>query len=87
MIASINEQVAVYFVFSLDGAKRIPLFIKWKHKYLKVKSVGFHHYFKEGKKLFHVYELVTDTNVFMRLKLDTQSLIWTLEKVSDGQAE
>lgn len=50
-------------------------------------ELGFHHFFNEGRRLIHVFEVVADGHLQMRLRYDTESLGWTLTEVSDGNPD
>lgn len=87
MIETINEPISVATIYSADKRRTMPWILSWRHKRMRVTEVGFHHYYKEGKKLIHIFDVVADNSLHMRLLCDTSSLDWTLEAVSDGQAE
>lgn len=76
MAEYINEKVKV-------GMSDFPKWVSWKNKVYKVEKVGLHHTFREGRVLYHIFSVVTET-LFMRLKLDTETLNWKLEEISDG---
>jgi hypothetical protein len=76
MIQKIAETVTV-------GMSDSPKWVKWKNNIYKIEEVGLHHTVREGKVLFHIFSVTTKT-LFLRLKLDTESLIWKLEEISDG---
>jgi hypothetical protein len=42
-----------------------------------------HHTFKSGRILFHVFS-VASKSLFFRLVLNTDTLFWRLEEISDG---
>lgn len=87
MIQEINEQVSVAMVFSVRKKRRSPWVVEWKHKRYLITELGLPYFFKEGDILYHVFEVLTKDGLQMKLKLNTLNLIWTLEEVSDGQAE
>ncbi len=74
-----------------------PKYVIWKGRSHNITQIGLHHYFRQGKTLYHVFSVVTSTlfttkaeahthvsgECFMRLKLDTDSLIWKLEEISE----
>ncbi len=74
MTQIIDERVVV-------GMKEVPVWVKWKNRIYKVKNIGLHHNFREGKTLYHVFSVATDS-LFMKLKFNTDNLIWTLEEIS-----
>lgn len=85
MQEKINEKVGVVTIY--DNIKRIttPYAIKWQGKTHKISKIGYHHTQREGRTLMHIFSVSNDSLAF-RLKLDTDTLNWTLEAVSDGNA-
>lgn len=73
----IDEKVTVGMVDST------PKYVQWRGRCHTVTQIGLHHYFRKGSTLYHVFSVLSGT-IFMRLKLDTDSLIWKLEEISDG---
>ena len=50
-----------------------------------ITKLGFHHTVRVGRVLHHIFSVATES-MFFRLNLDTETLSWTLEEVSDGLA-
>lgn len=73
---NVNEKVCV-------GFNDYPRWVKWNNKVYKVEKLGFHHTYREGKVLYHIFSVATKT-LFMRLTLDTETLIWKLTDMEDG---
>lgn len=71
-----NEKIGVVF-------ENEPKVFVWQNKKYWVKQIGLHHTYRQGRKLVHVYSL-TANNLFFRLELDSESLIWKLVEVADG---
>jgi hypothetical protein len=76
MIQKLSEPVRV--VFDL-----VPLSLTWAHQDYSIIQVGLHHTYLKGQALQHIYSVVAG-DLFFRLRLDTTTLHWTLEEVSDG---
>ena len=76
MTESINEKVKV-------GMSDSPKWVEWKGRVHKIEKVGLHYTFREGRVLYHIFSVSTKT-LAMKLKLDTETLGWKLEEVSDG---
>lgn len=76
MIQRLSEKIDV-------GMSKEPKWIKWKNKIYKIEKIGLHHSFRQGRTLYHAYSVATST-LFFRIILDTDSLIWKLEEISDG---
>ena len=83
----IGEQVEVAMIYAKDRRRTWPCLIRWRHKRWRTSAVGFKHYLKKGRILIHIYELEAEGNLWMRLEHNTLYNTWTLEAVSDGQAE
>lgn len=76
MLLKLSEMVDV-------GMSKEPKWVKWKNKIYKIEKVGLHHTFREGRTLYHAFSVVTKT-LFFRIVLDTDTLNWKLEEISDG---
>lgn len=87
MIETIGDQVEVVMIYSKNKNQTWPCFVKWRNKKWRMSEFGFKHYLKKGKVLVHVYELVAEGGMWMRLEHDTLLNTWRLEAVSDGQTE
>jgi len=85
MIEKINEPITVLSIYERLGARVMPAKIKWNGRVYKITKLGFHHKVKIGQTLNHIFS-VTDGKMFFRLRLDTDTLHWFLEEVSDGLA-
>lgn len=85
MLEKINEPISVVSLYNRNGAVVLPAKVKWNGKVYRITKVGFHHKMKIGQTLQHIFS-VTDGAMFFRLRLDTDTLHWFLEEVSDGLA-
>lgn len=85
MREKINEEVGVVMFYSAKLRKALPHTVSWKNQEYTVKELGYHHSYDEGKILHHIFELtVKETDLWMRLNLNTKNLHWTLEATHDG---
>ncbi|HEX8923388.1 MAG TPA: hypothetical protein VF828_01495 [Patescibacteria group bacterium] len=84
MIQKLSTPVSV--VLNFDHRRRLaaPELVVWEGRDYPVVKVGFHHSFRQGRTLYHVFSVVSQS-VFFRLVLNTDNLFWTLEEVSDGE--
>ena len=73
----INEKVTVGMV------NDIPKYVIWSGRSHNITQIGFHHVYRQGKTLYHIFSVVAGT-LFMRLRFDTDALYWTLEESQDG---
>ncbi len=88
MREKINEVVSVVMYFSARKRVALPHIVSWQNRDYKVEKIGYHHTVRDGRSLHHIYELtVKETDLWMRLNLNTDNLHWTLEVVSDGNAD
>lgn len=84
MIQIISESVSVTLLSSVGANHHVrPLSIQWSGRDYLVSQVGLHHSYKEGNVRHHVFSVVSN-DLFFRLNLNTDTLHWTLEEVSDG---
>lgn len=85
MNQKISAPVSVNASYDHATGKVAPRWVLWNGRPHKVREVGLHHTFREGRTLFHVFSVVSDT-LFFRLVLDTETLSWKLTEISDGLA-
>lgn len=76
MAQRIDEKVEVVL------ASQIPKSVIWRARTYKIDKIGLHHTYRKGRTLYHVFSVISST-LFLRLRLDTDSLSWQLEEVSD----
>lgn len=73
----IDEKVTVGMV------NNTPKYVIWHGRSHTVIKIGFHHVYRKGKTLYHIFSVIADT-IFMRLKFDTEVLNWTLEEIEEN---
>jgi len=83
MIQKISAPVSVEMVYDHRKHSCLPRKILWDGRVFPIIKLGLHHTFREGRELFHIFS-VTAAQLSFRLKLDTTTLFWTLEEISDG---
>lgn len=83
MATQINEAVSVKLVYNHVRQVVKPEAIYWRGRVYKVDKVGLHHIFRKGRTLTHVFSVVANETAF-RLSLDTETLHWKIEEVSDN---
>jgi len=76
--------VSVSLSFDVSTGKVIPTKLMYRGSTYLVEKLGFHHYFREGRTLYHVFS-VTSGKVFFKLVLNTDNLNWILEEVYDAE--
>ena len=85
MNEKINEKISVVTVFDREKRIVLPKKIKWQGRVYTIDKIGYHPKVKQGKKLLHIFS-VSNNSLAFRLELDTETLFWTLQEVSDGLA-
>jgi hypothetical protein len=85
MIERVDEKVAVITSFNPGSGIVIPRRMEWRGKTYVMSKLGYHHSTRDGRHMFHIFA-VSDGTTDFRLKLDTETLHWMLEEVSDGLA-
>jgi len=83
MLEKISVQVSVSMLFDSKTGKIAPKIVIWNGRVYKIAKVGLHHTYMAGRTLFHVFSVVSG-GLFFRLVLNTETLHWRLEEVSDG---
>ena len=79
----VNEPVSVILVCNAETNTVRPYKFKWRGTDYKITYVARHVQEHQGEKLFHVFS-VTDGHAVFRLKLDAQTLLWTLAAMDTG---
>ncbi len=88
MRQKINEEVSVVMYYSARKKVALPHLISWQNSEYEVGSVGYHHRINEGRTAHHIFEVVDKTkSLWMRLNFNTDNLHWSLEAISDGNAD
>jgi len=83
MIQKISAPVSVELVYDHRKHTVFPRKILWDGRIFPALKIGLHHTYREGRELVHIFSVASD-NLSFRLKLDTTTLFWTLEEISDG---
>jgi hypothetical protein len=86
MTQKVDTPVSVGVSFDHIKRKIIPRWIYWDSRLHAVSKIGLHHTYRAGRTLFHVFSVASKT-LFFRLVLDTDTLNWNLEEISDGLPE
>ena len=83
MIEKVFTTVSVALIFDSKTGGVFPKWVVWGGRAYPIVKVGLHHTYYKGKILYHVFSVVSKT-LFFRLVLDTESLHWKVEEISDG---
>lgn len=85
MLEKISAPVSVGLAFNHTTRRVCPKWVIWEGRTYSIEKVGLHHTFRAGRTLFHVFSVAAKT-LFFRLVLNTDTLHWRLEEISDGTA-
>lgn len=83
MFEIINERISVLTKYDREDGQVIPIKIKWQTRIYTIVSVSYYHKVREGRNIQHIFH-VTDGNMDFKLKLDSETLHWTLLEITDG---
>lgn len=83
MIEKIHAPVSVKMFYDHKKHLVLPVEVGWNGRVYAIRKIGLHHAFRKGRNLYHVFSAAADT-LFFRLVLDTETLFWKLEEISDG---
>jgi hypothetical protein len=83
MIQKIKAPVTVITVYNHKTHQVVPEILKWDGKTYRISQIGYHHQYRQGRTLFHVFS-VSSTELFFKLLLNTDNLHWELEEIADG---
>lgn len=81
----IYEKVSVISSYDRKKGTVFPRKIRWQGRDYIITKLAYYHRVKQGQTLYHIFH-VTDGTIDFRLKLDSYTLHWVLEEVSDGSA-
>ncbi len=85
MRQKIDQEISVVMYYSASKKMALPRIIQWQNKDYIVGEMGYIHKVREGKKTHHIYEFCDkQKSLSFRISLDSETLHWKLEYVSDG---
>lgn len=84
MIQKLDVPVSVVSVFDHKSRTAVPKKILYEGREHAIKKIGFHHTFRDGRTLYHVFSVASDST-FFRIVMNTETLAWRLEEVDDGE--
>jgi hypothetical protein len=79
----IDAPVSVRLDYSSKTRRTLPVRVTWENRDYFIRKLGYHHAYRKGRTLYHVYSVMSDT-VFFRIELNTDNLQWTLTEIDDG---
>lgn len=84
MLQQVKVPVSVTLKFDHKYRKTFPIKVLWEGKEYPITKLGLHHTYRQGRTLYHVFS-VAGRSIFFKLVLNTDTLNWTLEEISDGE--
>lgn len=84
MIQKLDLPVSVVSVFDHKTRTTIPKKVLFEGREHAISKIGFHHTFREGRVLYHVFSVASDT-MFFRLVFNSENLFWKLTEIADGE--
>lgn len=85
MIQAIKAPISVTSLFDHRKRSVQPITLTWEGRVYSVSRIGLHHTYWRGRTLYHIFSLQAG-NLFFKLSLDTQTLFWQVEQISDGES-
>lgn len=83
MVEKVSTPVSVLLFFDHTKGLAYPKWVIWNKRSYPITKVGLHHFYREGRTLYHVFSVVSK-GIFFRLVLNSENLHWRLEEISDG---
>jgi hypothetical protein len=83
MIQRLKAPISVNFTSNHKTRQILPRSLWWEGQLYPIEKVGLHHTLRQGRTLFHVFSVV-GRQICFRLSLNTDTLHWQLEEISDG---
>jgi hypothetical protein len=83
MIIRMNERVKVLAVYDPETGRTIPHKVNWSGQTHNLDRISYYHRQRFGSTIRHIYH-VSNQQYDFRLFVDSDTLSWTLEEVSDG---
>lgn len=87
MTQQVDDPISVVSIFDQKRSSTMPFKVVYKNRSYIVNKVGLHHLFYRGETLHHVFSVLCEGNVYLRLEHETKFLTWKLKEISDGEAD
>lgn len=84
MIQSVKAPVSVTLIYDHRRRLAYPSQVTWEGRDYRIEKVGYHHTYRQGRTLIHVYSVAART-MFFRLVLNSENLMWEVEQISDNE--
>jgi len=84
MITKLKVPVSIYSFYNHKKGSFYPKLVFWEGRKYKTTKIGYHHKYKKGKALIHVFSILAG-NIYFKLLHNTENLSWEVEEISDGE--
>lgn len=84
MIQKMSAPISVALVYNHKTREVKPVKVLWENRSYLIKRIGLHHTVRHGRTLFHIFSVESET-LFFKLVLNTDSLMWMIEEIADGE--
>jgi hypothetical protein len=85
MIQKVSLPVSVIASYNHKTRSLTPRKVLFEGREHLIVHVGYHHTFRDGRSLYHVFSVASET-LFFKLVFNTETLGWMLEEISDGES-
>ncbi len=86
MIEKIHERVSVITSYNRDKGEITIHKLRWNGYDYRITKLGYHHKTREGRNIYHIFH-VNNESLSFKLQLDTETLVWWILEVSDGNPD
>ncbi|KKS14592.1 MAG: hypothetical protein UU80_C0029G0009 [candidate division WWE3 bacterium GW2011_GWA1_41_8] len=83
MIERLKAPISIFSFYDHKRKLFTPLVVIWEGRKYKVSKIGYHHTYRSGRVLHHVFSVATK-NLYFRLVCNTENFFWEVEEISDG---
>jgi len=83
MLQDIKAPITTYLLYDHRKNLALPVKLLWDGREYKITKLGLHYTYRTGNTLNHVFTVSTDSLAF-KLVLNTDTLFWNVEQISDG---
>ena len=85
MIQKLDAPISVLLSYNHKTRHVQPVRLQWEAKDYTIEKIGFHHTYREGRTLIHVFSVET-ASLFFRIAFDTSALSWRVQEIADGES-
>ncbi len=83
MLEQLREKISVITKYNEKTNATMPVKIHWRGREYVMKKLAYYHKTRHGRVVQHIFH-TTDGNLDFRLRLDSDTLTWILEEITDG---